>query len=170
VRDRQQRANVTRRATVALADRQRIAGLNRLRATQSVFFAMTELCKGRRASFEPAKAAVRAVRAGKYRATSARPSRGRQRSNPPTRGGAMTKRLRIAVLGAALAVVALAAGPPVVSAITATLFTTSTLEEPVNVNNDRIRLKIKDPADMHVQEASFQPAMWSTGTTTRASR
>jgi quercetin dioxygenase-like cupin family protein len=69
----------------------------------------------------------------------------------------MSKRVRTAVLGAALAVAALAAGPPVVSAITATLFTTSTLEEPVNVNNDRIRLKTKDPADVHAQEATFQP-------------
>jgi quercetin dioxygenase-like cupin family protein len=69
----------------------------------------------------------------------------------------MSRRLRIALLGTALAVAALAAGPPVVSAITATLFTTSTLEDPVNVNNDRIRLKTKDPADVHVQEARFQP-------------
>jgi hypothetical protein len=69
----------------------------------------------------------------------------------------MSKRVRTAVLGAALAVAALAAGPPVVSAITATLFVTSTLEAPVNVNNDRIRLKTKDPADVHVQEARFQP-------------
>ena len=69
----------------------------------------------------------------------------------------MSKELRIALLAAALALAALATGPPVVSAITATLFATSTLEEPVNVNNDRIRLKTKDAADVHVQEASFQP-------------
>ena len=69
----------------------------------------------------------------------------------------MSSRFRIAILGAALAVAALAAGPPVVGAITATLFTTSTLEETVNVNNDRIRLKTKEPADVHVQEARFQP-------------
>jgi hypothetical protein len=68
VRDQQKWADVTRRATVAIADRQRISDLNRLQATQSVFFAMTELCKGRPASFEPAKAAVRAVRQGSYRA------------------------------------------------------------------------------------------------------
>jgi len=69
----------------------------------------------------------------------------------------MSRRVRTAVLGAALALAALAAGPPVVSAITATLFVTSTLEEPANVNNDRIRLKTKDPADVHIQEARFQP-------------
>lgn len=39
-----------------------------LASAQSLFFAMTELCKGRPASYEPAKAAVRAVRQGKYRA------------------------------------------------------------------------------------------------------
>jgi hypothetical protein len=33
--------------------------------------------------------------------------------------------------------------------VTATLFVTSTLEEPVNVNNDRTRLKTKEPADVH---------------------
>jgi hypothetical protein len=68
VRDQQKWAGVTRRATVAIGDRERIAGLNRLQATQSIFFAMTELCKGSPASHEPARAAVRAVREGKYRA------------------------------------------------------------------------------------------------------
>ena len=70
----------------------------------------------------------------------------------------MSKRVRTAVLGAALAVAALAAGPPVVSAITATLFVSSTLEEPANVNNDRIRLKTKEPVDVHMQEARFAPS------------
>lgn len=37
VRNQQQWAGVTRRAPVALADRERILGLNRLQATQSVF-------------------------------------------------------------------------------------------------------------------------------------
>jgi hypothetical protein len=68
VRDQQKWAGETRRATVAIADRERIAGLNRLQATQSVFFAMTELCKGRKGTYEPASPAVRAVRQGKYRA------------------------------------------------------------------------------------------------------
>jgi len=68
VRDQQRWADATLRATVELADRERIPGLNRLQATQSVFFAMTELCKGRPASYQPAKAALRAVRAGRYRA------------------------------------------------------------------------------------------------------
>jgi hypothetical protein len=68
VRDQQKWDNTTRRATVALGDRERIAGLNRLQATQSIFYAMTEVCKGRPATYEPANAAVRAVRQGKYRA------------------------------------------------------------------------------------------------------
>jgi uncharacterized lipoprotein YajG len=67
VRDQQKWADITRRATVAIADREQIAGLNRLQATQSLFFAMTELCKGRPASHEPARAAVQGVREGKYR-------------------------------------------------------------------------------------------------------
>ena len=68
VRNQQKWADVTRRATVAIADRERIAGLNRLQATQAVFFAMSELCKGNPASHEPARAAAQAVRQGKYRA------------------------------------------------------------------------------------------------------
>ncbi len=69
----------------------------------------------------------------------------------------MTRRLRSGLLVTALVLAALAAAPPLVSAITATLFTTSTLTEDVNVNNDRIRLKTKDPADVQVQEARFAP-------------
>jgi uncharacterized lipoprotein YajG len=68
VRDQQKWADTTRRATVAIADRERFAQLNRLQATQSLFFAMTELCKGTPASDQPARAAVQAVRQGKYRA------------------------------------------------------------------------------------------------------
>lgn len=67
------------------------------------------------------------------------------------------RRLRAALLAATLALAALAAGPPVVSAISATLFTSGTLTERVNVNNDRIRFKTKDPTDVHVQEARFAP-------------
>jgi hypothetical protein len=43
------------------------------RAGRSVYYAMTEICKGRDASFEPAKPAVEAVRRGKYRAAKNRP-------------------------------------------------------------------------------------------------
>jgi hypothetical protein len=61
VRDQQAWADVTRRATVASADRQRIPGLNRLQATQSLFFAMTQLCRRRPVSYEPTEAAVDGV-------------------------------------------------------------------------------------------------------------
>jgi uncharacterized lipoprotein YajG len=68
VRDQQTWASVTRRATVAISDREKIPGINRLQATQSIFFAMTELCQGRSASYKPAEAAVNGVRSGAYRA------------------------------------------------------------------------------------------------------
>jgi hypothetical protein len=66
VRDQQRWAEVTRRATVAVADHERIPRLNRLQATQSLYFAMTEICKGRPRTYEPAQAAVQAVRQGRY--------------------------------------------------------------------------------------------------------
>jgi hypothetical protein len=68
VRAQQKWADETRRATVAIGSHERIRGLNQLQATQSLFYAMTEICKGRPASFQPAETAARAVRAGKYRA------------------------------------------------------------------------------------------------------
>lgn len=66
VQDQQRWADVTRRAAVAIADRERFPKLNRLVATQSLFFAMTELCKRRPASYQPAKAAVRGVQDGRF--------------------------------------------------------------------------------------------------------
>jgi hypothetical protein len=68
VRDQQTWASVTRRATVAIADRRQFRNLNRLQAAQSLFFAMTELCSGRPPSYEPARAAVRGVQEGRFRA------------------------------------------------------------------------------------------------------
>ena len=43
------------------------------RTGRSVYFAMTEICKGRDGSFEPAPRAVEAVRRGKYLAARNRP-------------------------------------------------------------------------------------------------
>ena len=43
------------------------------RAGRSVYFALTETCKGRDASFKPARLAVAGVRDGKYRAAKNRP-------------------------------------------------------------------------------------------------
>jgi uncharacterized lipoprotein YajG len=68
VRDQHSWGDVTRRATVAIADQERIRKLNRLQATQSLFFAMTELCKGRPPSYQPAKAAARGVQEGEFEA------------------------------------------------------------------------------------------------------
>ena len=53
VRDQQKWADVTRRATVAIAGRERTPRLTGLQETQSIFYAMTEVCKGQPASFEP---------------------------------------------------------------------------------------------------------------------
>ena len=66
--DLQASAELSRRATNALAVEAEIRGLTQLQASQSIFFAMTELCKKETPEFTPAKAAVSAVRAGRYRA------------------------------------------------------------------------------------------------------
>jgi hypothetical protein len=58
------------RAEFALAQepvlRKRVRAMTLNRAGRSVYWAMTELCKGRDASFTPGKDAVEAVRHGKY--------------------------------------------------------------------------------------------------------
>ena len=59
-------ADMTRRVQYALADDAKIPGLNRLRASQSIFFAITEVCKGKPGSFEPAQPAIAGVRSGEY--------------------------------------------------------------------------------------------------------
>jgi hypothetical protein len=43
------------------------------RTGRSVYYALTEVCKGRRPSFEPARLAVEGVRQGRYRAARNRP-------------------------------------------------------------------------------------------------
>ena len=59
-------ADMTRRVQYALADDAKIPGLNRLRASQSIFFAITEVCKGQPASYKPARPAIAGVRNGEY--------------------------------------------------------------------------------------------------------
>ena len=59
-------ADMTRRVQYALADDARIPGLNRLRASQSIFFAITEVCKGKPGSYKPARPAISGVRAGEF--------------------------------------------------------------------------------------------------------
>jgi hypothetical protein len=59
-------ADITRRVQYALADDAKIAGLSRLRASQSIFFAITEVCKGKPGSYKPARPAISGVRSGEY--------------------------------------------------------------------------------------------------------
>ena len=71
--DKVSSASMTRRVQYALADDAAIPGLNRLRASQSIFFAITELCKGETGSYKPARPAVSAVRSGEFVADLAKP-------------------------------------------------------------------------------------------------
>jgi hypothetical protein len=59
-------ADMTRRVQYALADDAKVPGLNRLRASQSIFFAITEVCKGKPGTYKPARPAVAGVRSGEY--------------------------------------------------------------------------------------------------------
>jgi hypothetical protein len=59
-------ADMTRRVQYALADDAKIPGLNRLRASQSIFFAITEVCKGKDGSYKPARPAIAGVRSGDF--------------------------------------------------------------------------------------------------------
>jgi hypothetical protein len=59
---------MTRVVQSALADDAKIRGLNRLQASQSIYFAITELCKPKPDSYRPAKDAIAAVRSGELRA------------------------------------------------------------------------------------------------------
>jgi hypothetical protein len=61
-------AKGSRRATFALADEAKLPDMNRLQASQSILFAMTELCKENGGSYKPAEDAVAAVKDGKYEA------------------------------------------------------------------------------------------------------
>ena len=67
VRDKVESARMTRIVQYALADDAKIRGLNRLQSSQSIFYAITELCQERPDSYEPAKAAIAGVRSGEYR-------------------------------------------------------------------------------------------------------
>ena len=53
--------------------RKQVRKLTLNRTGRSVYYALTEICKGSRPSFEPARQAVEAVRQGKYRAARNRP-------------------------------------------------------------------------------------------------
>jgi hypothetical protein len=68
IEDKVASADITRRVQYALADDAKIKGLNRLQSSQSIYYAITELCKGRPGSYEPAEQAITAVRSGELRA------------------------------------------------------------------------------------------------------
>jgi hypothetical protein len=68
LRDPVAAAQLTRPVQYALADDAKIRGLNRLQASQSIYYAITELCKGNTGSYRPAKDAIAAVRSGELRA------------------------------------------------------------------------------------------------------
>jgi len=57
---------LSRRAQFALAAEARVKDMSRLRVAQSIFFGMTELCKGAELSYTPAADAVRGVERGNY--------------------------------------------------------------------------------------------------------
>jgi hypothetical protein len=59
-------ADMTRRVQYALADDAKIPGLSRLRASQSIYFAITEICKDEPGSYRPARPAIAGVRSGEY--------------------------------------------------------------------------------------------------------
>jgi hypothetical protein len=68
IRDKIESARMTRIVQYALADDAKIPALNRLQSAQSIFFAITELCKSAPNSYRPAQDAIGGVRSGTYRA------------------------------------------------------------------------------------------------------
>ena len=64
--DKVESARMTRIVQYALADDARIPGFSRLRASQSIFFAITEVCKGKPGSYKPARPAIAGVRSGEF--------------------------------------------------------------------------------------------------------
>jgi hypothetical protein len=64
--DKEASAELSRRAQFALAEEAKVRDMSRLRVAQSIFFAMTELCKRHDESYTPAAAAVKAVERGEY--------------------------------------------------------------------------------------------------------
>jgi hypothetical protein len=65
--DQAKSARVGKRAHFGMADDAQIPGLVRLRAAQSIFYAVTEICKGKPPSYRPGREAVEGVRTFKYR-------------------------------------------------------------------------------------------------------
>jgi hypothetical protein len=59
-------ARMTRRVQFDLAADARIPDMSPLRASQSIFFAITEICKDKPASYKPARPAIAGVRSGEF--------------------------------------------------------------------------------------------------------
>jgi len=68
IRDKIASARMTRRLQYALASDAKIRGLTDLQSSQSIFYAITELCKDKPGSFQPAEDAIAGVRSGEFRA------------------------------------------------------------------------------------------------------
>jgi hypothetical protein len=68
IRDKLASADITRTVQVALADDAKIRGLNQFQASQGIYYAITELCKAKPGSYQPAEDAIAGVRTGEFRA------------------------------------------------------------------------------------------------------
>lgn len=68
LRDKVASARITRVVQNALAVDAKIRGLNQLQASQSIYYAITELCKAKPGSYQPAEDAIAGVRSGEFRA------------------------------------------------------------------------------------------------------
>ena len=67
IRDEHSTRN-TRMVQHALAADVKVRGLGELAVSQSIYYALTEVCKSKPGSFEPAEDAIAGVKSGKYRA------------------------------------------------------------------------------------------------------
>lgn len=67
IRDEHSTRN-TRMVQHALAADVKVSGMSELAVSQSIYYALTEVCKSKPGSHEPAKDAIAGVRSGKYRA------------------------------------------------------------------------------------------------------
>jgi hypothetical protein len=65
--DQAKSARVGKRAHFGLADDAHVTDITRLRVAQSIFYAVTEICKGKPASYHPGNEAVEGVRSRRYR-------------------------------------------------------------------------------------------------------
>jgi hypothetical protein len=67
IRDERSTRN-TRMVQHALAADVKVNGLGELAVSQSIYYGLTEVCKGKPGSFEPAPDAIAGVKSGRYRA------------------------------------------------------------------------------------------------------